>query len=107
MSCHLQLLSDGEEGVELVLGDGHLPEIHEAQDRLKVGETKAVEVEEGMVVLVAPEDSFEEWRAGREDDLVGRDLVISTGQRHVVQIILILQLLQGPTYVLLEVIPLQ
>ena len=106
-SFHLELLSDGEEGVELVLGDGDLPEVHEAQDGLEVGEAEAVEVEEGMVVFVTPQDGSEEWRAGGEDELVSGHLVISTGQSHVIQIILILQLSQRPADVLLEVIPLQ
>ena len=104
----MQLLSDGQEGVELVRGDVDLAEIHEAQNGLEVGYTEAVEVEERVLVLVSPQNLPEERRAGREDDLVSRDLLLRVaGQSHVEEIRVIFQLPECSADVLLEVIPLQ
>ena len=49
--------------------------IHEGDDGLEVGEGDALEVEERMGVGILFEDSSEERGAGRQNQLVGLDLL--------------------------------
>ena len=49
-----------------------------------------MEVEQSVAVVVTFEDVLEDWRAGRQDQLVGRDLVVSTGQSDVTELSLLL-----------------
>ena len=56
----LQLLRDCEKLVEVILGDVGFPEVHEVQDGGEVGELDTLEVDEGMLVRIPPENLFEE-----------------------------------------------
>ena len=56
-------------------------------------------------MLVSLEQLPEPVRAGGEDDLVGLDLVLVTGKRHVQEILLLSQILERVTHIGFEIIP--
>ena len=104
-SFHLELLSDGEEGVELVLGDGDLPEVHEAQDGLEVAELHTLQVEEGVLVGVPAKDVPEEGGTGGENDFVCLHLGIITGKSDIKEVFLLAEFSESDADVGLEVVP--
>lgn len=56
---------------------------------------------------VAPQDCFEERRAGGQDDPVGLQLVVLAGQRDVEELLLLANVAKGGAYVSLKVVPLE
>ena len=57
LTFNFELLGDGEEGVEVVLGHIHLAVIHKVEDGLQVSVLDPLEVEQRVLVRVAPQDS--------------------------------------------------
>ena len=53
---HFQLLGDGEEAVELLLSHVHLTLVHEVQHGHQLLVLNPLQVEEGVLVRVAPQD---------------------------------------------------
>ena len=86
---HLQVLRHGQEGVELLLGDVDLASVHEIQHGHQVVIEDALEVEEGMLVRVPPEDCAEEGGAGSDDHFVCFYLVVVTHESHVEEVFLL------------------
>ena len=56
---------------------------------------------------VPTENGAEEGTAGREDNFMSADLIVLAGQRHVTEVLVILQLEDATANVGLKVIPLQ
>ena len=54
---------------------------------------------------IVSEDSPEERRAGRQDELVRLDLSVATGERHVEKILFIAYFAECDTNVALEIVP--
>ena len=101
----LELLCHGEEGVELFLGHVHLAVVHEVEDGQEVGVLHPPQVEEGVGVGVPLQNGPEEGRAGREDHLVGLDLLIVTCQGHIEEVFVFSQLSESSANICLEVVP--
>ena len=106
-TLHLQLLSHGEERVELFLGNVDLTMVHEVQDSHQLLVLDTLQVEKGMLVLVSPENRFEEGGTGGEYHLVGEQLVIVAGEGNVEKIFVISKLLERSTNVGFKVVPTQ
>ena len=96
-ALHLEVPGHGEEGVELLLCHVHLAVVHEVEDGDQVGVLDALQVEEGVLVPVAPQHRAEEGGAGREDDLVCLQLLIIAGQGDVEEIFVFTELPKGTT----------
>merc|ERR1719508_336243 len=52
-SLYPELFCDGQEGVELFLGDINFPMVHKVQYRLEVGELHSFQIQKGMLVRIA------------------------------------------------------
>ena len=104
---HSELLSNSKEGVEVILGDVDLTMVHEVQNSHQLLVLDTLQVEKGMLVLVSPENRFEEGRAGGEYHLVGEQLVIVAGEGNVEKIFVISKLLERSTDVGFKVVPTQ
>ena len=102
---HLEVFSHGQEGVELLLSHIDLAVVHEVENCGEVVECHTLEVEERVGVGIVPEDCSEEWRAGREDDLVGLDLAITDRQGAVEEVFLLPDFAESDADVALKVIP--
>ena len=69
-SLDLEILSELQETVEILLSNVLLAMIDEVDDGLQVGEGDSTEVDQRMLVVVPPENSLEERTGGTEDDFV-------------------------------------
>ena len=69
-SLDLEILSELQETVEILLSHAHLAMIDEVDDGLQVWEGDTTEVDERVLVVVPPENSLEERTGGTEDDFV-------------------------------------
>ena len=56
---------------------------------------------------VGPQHTTEEGTAGGDDDLVGLDLLIITGESHVEKVFIITELLEGTADIFLKIVPFQ
>ena len=80
--------------------------IHKVQHGLQVRVLDPLEVQQGMLVGVAPQHAAKEGRAGGQDDLVGQQLIpIIAGQRNVEEVLVVAQLAKCAADVRLEVVP--
>ena len=69
-SLDLEILSELQETVEILLSNVLLAMIDEVDDGLQVGEGDSTEVDQRMLVVVPPENSLEERTGGTEDDFM-------------------------------------
>jgi len=104
-SFHAEIFSNGQEAVELLLGDVDLSHVHEVEHTEQLLVLDPLQVEEGVLVGVAPEHVPEEWGACGQDDLVSLDLGIITGESHIKEVFFLPQFTEGNTDISLEIIP--
>ena len=105
---HLQLLRHREEGAQLVLGHVHLPVVHEVQHGQDLTELDSLQVDERVGVPVVAQQVPEEAAAGRQHHPVRLHLPpVPGGERHVEQLLVTAQLLEGVCQVVLKMLPLQ
>ena len=72
--------------------------IHEVEDTDKLLVLDPLEVEEGMLVGIAPHHISEEGRASGEDHFLGIDLGLITGKRHIEKVFLFLDVSEGSAH---------
>ncbi len=64
-----EILRHSQKWVELLLRHIHLPLIHKVEDGEQLLVLDTLQVEEGVLVRVPPQDLSEEWTAGRQNHL--------------------------------------
>jgi len=79
--------------------------VHEIQYRHQVYVLHSFELQQGVLVLVPLQHGAEEWGAGREDDLVGLQLVIITGESDIKKVFVLSKLSECCAYICLKVVP--
>ena len=58
-----------------------------------------------MLMRIPPENFSEEWAAGSDDDLMGLQLRVVTGEGHIKKIFLLPQVPEGGAHVGFKIIP--
>ena len=106
-SFYSQVLSNCQEGVELLLGNIDLPVVHEVEHRLQVCVLHTLHVQQGMGVVVAAEDIPEKWTACTKYYFVRLNLLIVTGKRNIKEVFVIPKFFESITYITFKVIPAQ
>ena len=113
-ALHLQLLSNGEETVEIILGHIDLPLVHEVQhsDELQsfgreylnttvpyLTVLNTFQVQQRMMVWISLENISEEWAAGGHYNLVSLYLAVITCKGHVKEVFLVSQVSKGAAHI--------
>jgi len=79
--------------------------VHEVHQSRQLRVANPLEVEQRVLVRVTPQHSPEEGGAGREQQLVSRDLTIFTAKGHVEKVFVRADLLKSSTDIFLKIIP--
>ena len=86
-----------EESVEVLLGAADLSAVHVHEEELHVLEVDVLEDDDGVLAGVAQEEVPEVGRAHRQDQLVGREVVVAAREGHVDELLLVAQVLSLQT----------
>ena len=94
-----EIFSHSQESVELLLSHVDFSLIHEVEDTDELLVLDPLEVEQGVLVWIAPQHISEEGGAGGEDHFVGVHLGIVTSKRHVEKVFLFPEISEGGAHV--------
>jgi len=103
----LEFLGGLEELGQLVLADVHLAGVHELEDGLQVAVRHVLEDDDRVLGRVLLQQSLEEGGAGGEHHLVRLARLAVAGERHIQEVLLGAEVLEGGDHVGLEVVPSQ
>ena len=105
-SSDLKILGKLEECGEVLPLHLHLPHVHEVHQGGDQPGVNSIQINKGMVALrMALEDTSQERTGGRQDHLVPDNILVTTGQSDIKEVLLLPQLLESGSQIFFVLVP--